>query len=162
MLERWTVHNHAQEKCCLQLFIHWYTFILWYIPTGLCSLYFDVILPVIHTAMNDFLLLYTHTHTRRLTNSACSSRTRLLILITEQRKTSIISLICLLSRKSRKWCSFYPGPVSSVYWSSSAQMEAEFSWVSVSVGVCVGVGKSGCRSLSDLSCKRDTVQGWIS
>lgn len=106
--------------------------------------------------------LHTHTHTRRLTNSACSSRTRLLILITEQRKTSIISLICLLSRKSRKWCSFYPGPVSSVYWSSSAQMEAEFSWVSVSVGVCVGVGKSGCRSLSDLSCKRDTVQGWIS
>lgn len=51
-------------------------------------------------------LSHTRAHTHGLTNSACSSRTRQLILITEQWKTSIITIICLLSRGEKKEMQF--------------------------------------------------------
>lgn len=80
-----TIMSETNAAIYLQTHIHSVIYSHWSV--------FDVILPVSHTATNDFLLFYTyahaHAHTDRLTDSACGSRKKSLILITKKQKTII-------------------------------------------------------------------------
>lgn len=81
----YTIMSETNAAIYLQTHIHSVIYSHWSV--------FDVILPVSHTATNDFLLFYTythaHAHTDRLTDSACGSRKKSLILITKKQKTII-------------------------------------------------------------------------
>lgn len=82
----YTIMSETNSAIYLQTHIHSVIYSHWSV--------FDVILPVSHTATNDFLLFYTyaHAHTDRLTDSACGSRKKSLILITKKtRKPSSVS-----------------------------------------------------------------------
>lgn len=133
MLE-WCTQEDQKEMQRL-VFMQRHMCLLGYIPIWLLST------PWRHCASNshcnEWLPAALHTHI------PCSSRLKELILITEQWKATVNTIICLLERRS-KWCSFSSGPVSSVY--CSCQLEAAplrkrmnflFCWDFVSVGVCV-------------------------
>lgn len=129
ILLTWFMLEWCTQKCRLNVFIHWYTCVLWHVPIWLCSALLRHLTSNAHC--NEW-----HTH--------CCSRTRQLILITEQWRTTIITIICLPERRS-KCCSFYSGPVFSVYCSCQLKRLCPnggwiffSSWVFVRVGVCVG------------------------
>lgn len=108
--------QHVQEKGNLNLFILFST--CWcHTSNSHCSEWLPGLLTPHH-----------HLNTHRLTDSVCRRRTRLLILITEQRKTGIITIICLWTEESG--ADFIPGLspqfTAAVSWSNPAQMEAEF------------------------------------
>lgn len=152
----------CKEKWSLNLFIHRHIYtLIQYSPSGLRSLYFDVILPVIHTTMNDFLLFHKHIYTDWLTRPAAAERgyrywlqnsgkirhhPHHLSSVSEEKKVLMpLSRSCLLL-------------TTAVSWSSSVLVVNRLRFLEQ--GQCVGVYvwvDAGPR----LICKRDTVQAWI-
>lgn len=104
------------EKCGVKLFIHWVL---------------DVTLPVIHTAINDFLLFLTraHTHTDWLTRPVAAERDNWYWLQSSGKPASSpSSASCLGGRRKR--CSFYSGPLSSLYCSCQPKQLCSYGgWI---------------------------------